>query len=231
MSAVPKSVLAEKEAEELHNGDHLSRQEFHRLYEQTAEDFRAELIGGIVYVASPVGAQHAEFHPMLSAVFTAYAGNTPGVAVGDNGTVLLGEESEPQPDLYLRIVPECGGRSGIEGRYVSGPPELVAEIAHSSRAIDLHRKRDDYRRYGVLEYLVLSLKDSRLRWFDLSADREVFCGPDGIARVRTFPGLWVNAAALMRKDYRLLMDTAQLGLSAPEHGDFVQRLADAKKAH
>ena len=32
----------------------MNREEFHRLYEQTPEGFKAELIGGIVYVASPL---------------------------------------------------------------------------------------------------------------------------------------------------------------------------------
>jgi hypothetical protein len=40
--------------EELHSGDRLSREEFHRLYSEMPEGFRAELIGGIVYVASPL---------------------------------------------------------------------------------------------------------------------------------------------------------------------------------
>ena len=43
---------------QLHSGDRLSREEFHRIYEQMPEDFKAELIGGIVYVASPMRLPH-----------------------------------------------------------------------------------------------------------------------------------------------------------------------------
>jgi Uma2 family endonuclease len=33
---------------------------------------------------------------------------------------------------------------------------MIAEVAHSTRAIDLHQKRLDYQQAGVREYLVLS---------------------------------------------------------------------------
>lgn len=96
---------------ELHNGDRMTQPEFHRLYEQTPEDFRAELIGGIVYVSSPLKRQHGTNHLPLGTLLFAYEGHTPGVECGDNATVELGEWSEPQPDLYLRISPEHGGQS------------------------------------------------------------------------------------------------------------------------
>lgn len=220
-----------KAEEQLHNGDHMSREEFHRLYEKTPEGFKAELIGGIVYVASPLRLRHGTNHPFLSAVFLAYHGSTPGVELGDNTTILLGEEGEPQPDLFLRILPEYGGQSRTsEDDYVDGPPELVAEISHSSRSIDLNAKLRDYRRYGVLEYLVVNLADRRLHWFDLRTGGALTPDADGIARVRCFPGLWIHAEALLAKDYTRLMTTLQQGLATPEHAAFVQRLEDARRA-
>lgn len=228
MSTMPPSPTAETEVAELHNGDHMTREEFHRAYEKTPDGFKAELIGGIVYVASPLKRQHGTNHLPLGSLFFAYEGNTPGVESGDNATVLLGDESEPQPDLFLRILPENGGQSRhTADDYVQGAPELVAEIAHSSRAIDLHEKHDDYRRYGVLEYLVLTLRDQRLRWFDLRADRELGPDAEGIIRVQSFPGLWIDVAALFAKDYRRLMATLNHGLATPEHTAFVHALAAA----
>src|SRR5688500_9896109 len=124
----------------LENGDHMSREEFHRIYEQMPAEFRAELIGGIVFVASPLKQRHGKLHLHLGAVFAAYEARTPGVDAGDNTTVELGDDSEPQPDLNLRILPECGGQSrSTDDDYIAGAPELVAEIALSSRAIDLNR--------------------------------------------------------------------------------------------
>jgi Uma2 family endonuclease len=214
---------------ELHTGDRMTREEFHRIYEQMPEGFRAELIGGIVYVASPLQLRHGTNHLPLGTLFFTYEGNTPGVESGDNTTILLGEEGEPQPDLFLRILPEYGGQSRTTADdYVAGAPELIAEIAHTNRAIDLHAKRDDYTRYGVCEYLVVCLRENRLRWFDLRANQELQPDADGVFRIRTFPGLWIHGEALLAKDYHRLMAALQQGLAMPEHAAFVSRLAAAR---
>jgi Uma2 family endonuclease len=204
----------------------MTREEFHRIYEQMPEGFEAELIGGIVYVASPLKRRHGTNHLPLGTLFFTYESQSPGVESGDNTTILLGEEAEPQPDLYLRILPEFGGQSqSTPDDYVAGPPELIAEIAHSSRAIDLHAKRDDYARHGVLEYLVVCLRERQLRWFDLQANQERLPDADGIFRIRTFPGLWIHGEALLARDYPRLMAALEQGLATPEHAAFVRRLA------
>src|SRR5258708_14134963 len=107
------------------NGDRMTRAEFHRIYETMPEDFRAELIGGIVYVASPLRRRHGTNHLPLGTVLFAYEGNTPGVESGDNTTVILGHESEPQPDLYLRVLPQFAGQAQpTEHDYVEAAPAL-----------------------------------------------------------------------------------------------------------
>jgi Uma2 family endonuclease len=225
-----KTAAPKAPPEELHNGDRMTQPEFHRIYEQMPENFKAELIGGIVYVASPLKRQHDTSHLVWGTVFATYVLNTPGVEAGDNTTILLGEENEPQPDLYMRILPECGGQSRTtKDEYIRGAPELVAEVAVSSRSIDLHGKRDDYRRYGVREYLVLCVREQELRWFDLRADEELVPDADGVIRVHCFPGLWIDMKALLNLDRRLLTVLEQ-GLASPEHAAFVQALAGARAA-
>jgi Uma2 family endonuclease len=231
MTAIPPRVARAMAIPELHNGDHVSREEFHRIYEQMPPNFKAELIGGIVYVASPLSRLHGNPHAMLTTLFGTYAVHTPGVETADNTTVLLGEEGEPQPDLFLRILPECGGQSRTtpDDQYVEGAPELIAEVAHTSRAIELHAKRRDYTRYGVREYLVLSVRDRRMFWFDLRADRELTPDADGIIRVHTFPGLWIDVEAILTKDPRMIAVISQ-GLATPEHAAFVESLTQARAA-
>src|SRR5690348_14283784 len=110
--------------EELHNGDHMSREEFHRVYERMPGDFRAELIGGIVYVAGRVKRSHGTKQAALGALFGMYTLQTAGTEAGSHATVLLGEASEPEPDLFLRILPEHGGQSRTTpDDYVEGAPE------------------------------------------------------------------------------------------------------------
>jgi Uma2 family endonuclease len=215
---------------DLQNGDRMNREEFHRAYERAPRHFRAELIGGIVYVASPLRLRHSNHHAHLGMLFSLYELNTPGTQSGDNATIILGDESEPQPDLFLRILPEFGGRSSTDQHdYVRGAPELIAEVAHSSRSIDLHVKREDYARNGVGEYLVMSLADRRLFWFNLPTSQEWSADPDGIIRVRSFPGFWIDVDALFSVDGKRLIGTLQRGLDSAEHAEFVSRLATAKK--
>ncbi len=213
----------------LHNGDRMSRIEFHRLYRQLPEDVEAELIGGVVFMAAAMRRKHGTNHLPLGTLFFAYESHTPGTESGDNTTILLGDEGEPQPDLLLRVLPEYGGQSATTpDDWLEGPPELVAEIAHSSRSIDLHSKRNDYARYGVREYLVLSLEEPKLYWFDLTKQELLQPDSDGIIRLRTFPGLWIHEAALLAKNFQQLMSTLELGLATQQHADFVARLQAAK---
>jgi Uma2 family endonuclease len=211
---------------ELQNGDCMSREEFHRLYEQTPEGFKAELIGGIVYVASPLYPGHGKPHLHLGAIVAAYEARTPGVDASDNTTILLGSKAEPQPDLYVRILPEFGGQSSTsENECVEGAPELIIEVANSSRAIDLHAKKKDYAKYGVREYLVHCVAEKQLKWFDLSASGELRPDDAEIYRIQSFPGLWINGLALATRDYGKLMATLEAGLASPEHAAFVDKLA------
>jgi Uma2 family endonuclease len=215
---------------ELHSGDQMTRQEFHEIYSRMPESFRAELIGGTVYVASPLGLAHGTSDLLLITAFTLYAARTPGVQASSNATVFLGNDSEPQPDVVLRVLPECGGQSRTTPQgYVDGAPELIAEIAHSSRAIDLGPKRMDYARYGVLEYVVVSLHDQQFQWFHLGKDSELQPGPDGVLKLITFPGLWIDSEALLAQDLGRLQATLERGIASPERSQFAAKLASSRK--
>jgi hypothetical protein len=208
----------------------MKQPEFHRLYEAYPEDVKFELVGGIVYMASPIGRPHGIYHPTLSLVMALYQTETPGVEVADNATAILGEESEPQPDLAMRILPEYGGQSKVNERdYYTGPPELVAEIAHSSRALDMNQKREDYERTGVLEYLVLCVKERELHWFHFPSRRLIRPDRGGIARSRLFPGLWIDVQALMKRDGKRLTAVVQKGMAGRAHAAFVKRLEKARR--
>ena len=60
MATVSKSLppRRQKALPPLENGDHLDQKTFHERYEPMPEDFRAELIGGIVFVSSPLKPRH-----------------------------------------------------------------------------------------------------------------------------------------------------------------------------
>jgi hypothetical protein len=50
----------------------------------------------------------------------------------------------------------------------------------------------------------------------------------GIVRSETFPGLWLDTAALLGFDLPVVLRTLQQGLAAPEHAAFVARLQAAR---
>lgn len=229
--AVPNPIRRSQPTEPifLQNGERMTRAEFHAAYEQTPEDFKAELIEGIVYVASPLRRNHGVHHVFLSTLMGLYWSKTPGVEPGDNCSLFLIDDNEPQPDLYLRVLPEFGGQSRTTpDDYVEGGPELLIEVAISTRSLDLHAKRRVYQQSGVKEYLVAVPLAETMFWFDLEQDREQE-STDGIIRSRQFPGLWLNPTAIWQQNHDAAMATLNQGLASPEHAEFVDRLARQRK--
>ena len=210
---------------ELHDGARMDRKTFHRLYQQTPPDFKAELIGGVVYVASPLKVPHGRHHALLMTWLGTYWSATPGTDLLDNTTAILGDESEPQPDAALRIE---GGTSHVDDDdYLTGPPEFVAEVADSTVRLDLGAKRTDYEREGVAEYLVLALPGRRAVWHardEQGAFVELAPGPDGLLRSRVFTGLWLDAEAFFAGDRGRVLDAVRRGLESPGHAAFVESL-------
>jgi Uma2 family endonuclease len=104
-------------------------------------------------------------------------------------------------------------------------PELVAEVASSSVSYDLNTKLIVYRRNGVREYIVRRVLDREIDWFSLRGRRYVRLPLDktGVYRSEVFPGLWVDAAALVRGDMTSARATLQRGLFSMEHTEFVAR--------
>lgn len=215
--------LPSDESKTLHNGDQMSRSEFHLAYSQMPENYRAELIGGMVFEPSPVSYSHAEYHSELNFILKTYSMKTPGTAVLDNATVMLSEDDEVQPDVTLRLL--HNGRSYItKTDYIEGAPELVAEIAHSSRALDLHLKKDRYALAGVQEYMVLCVRPRKLFWFSLLESTELKPDEDGIIRSIVYPGLWIHQDGLLSDDSALMLQVLERGLSSDEHRRFLEQI-------
>jgi len=207
----------------------MKQPEFHRRYEAFPGDVKFELINGVVYMASPERLRHGKSQPELSGVLWLYKNATPGLDLLDNTTAIIDDDNEPQPDLALRILPEYGGQTREnDEEYQLGIAELVSEIAHSSRSIDLNQKLKLYDRAGAKEYIVVNLEDGLLHWFDFVSAKEIKPGRDGISRSLVFPGLWIDGAALLARTSSRLVEVVQLGLASRAHQAFVKKLARRK---
>lgn len=212
----------------LQSGDRLSRPEFERRYTAEPRIKKAELIEGIVYVASPLRhEQHGKPHSRVMTWLGVYQALTPGVDLSDAPTVRLDLENEPQPDAVLFIESHAGGQTKISrDGYIEGAPELVVEIAASSAAIDTGSKKHVYQRNSVLEYVIWQSYENRLEWFWLT-DGEyqlLSADSDGVIRSRVFPGLWLAVDSLLSNQMIQVLEILQSGIQSPEHKAFVANL-------
>ena len=120
-------------------GERLDQKTFHERYKAMPPGVRAELIGGVVYMPSPLKSRHGRSHQRMNIWLGLYHLATAGTDILDNATSILSESSEPQPDAALGILPECGGQTHDDDEgYPTGAPELIMEVALSSAAYDLH---------------------------------------------------------------------------------------------
>ena len=223
--------IAEQSVRPLSSGAKLSREEFLRLWEAHPEIKRAELLGGVVFMPSPLLVSHGDKDCEAAGWTFHYRAHTPGTACGTNTTSFILDDS-PQPDVNLRILPEFGGGSWLEQGYLAGVPEMFTEICVSSVAYDLHEKLELYQAARIPEYLAILVKEREIRWHILENGVYQLLPPDadGIHRSRVFPGLWLDGVALLAGDGARLLAKLDEGLRSPEHQAFVEKLARNRRA-
>src|ERR1700722_17911465 len=127
--------IVEHPVTSLEPGDKLTREEFLRRWELLPEITTAELIDGVVYMPSPVSLDHSLMVKELLYWVIRYVKATPFCQSASNTTWLM-NESAPQPDAFLRLLPQHGGQSQIDGKYPAGAPELAVEVAFSTADYD-----------------------------------------------------------------------------------------------
>ena len=161
---------------------------------------KAELVEGVVYLPSPV---HLDQLGSPQAALVGWLWNywafTPGVRVGDNSTVRLDLDNEPQPDALMIREPSHGGRVVIGPRgYVealrswsekSRPQAPASTCTPSCGSTVATRSRS-----------TSSGASRTRRWTGSSCVREIYaCLPltaAGVYRSEVFRGLWLDPVAL-----------------------------------
>src|SRR4030081_660453 len=84
----------------LEAGDKLTRGEFLHRWEQHPEIKFAELIGGIVYMPSPLSLLHGATDYFAGGWLWVYQAHTPGTEGGSNVTTMMEDDETPQPDEF-----------------------------------------------------------------------------------------------------------------------------------
>ena len=185
----------------LEHGERLSLAEFLWRWEQMPELKNAELIEGIVYLASPVSRIHWVFDRLFHAWLHRYLEVVEGFEIAPNPTCLL-EGNAFQPDIAL-----CRLRPGEEYNYIETAPELIVEISNSTRSLDLGPKLAGYRTAGVKEYIAVLVKSKRVEWRVLAGSAYRLLQPDaaGLIHSPSFPGLILDIGAVFPPDIKRMM--------------------------
>ena len=133
---------------------------------------RAELVGGVVYMPSPMRRDHGTEGRIVAGWLFYYQLKTPGVEGADGATVKLDQQGEPQPDCQLHIAPELGGQIRYD------PERLFCRAPGAGRRdrplqprLRPGSKKADYERAGVQEYVVVELDPDQIHWFIRRDDR------------------------------------------------------------
>ena len=152
----------------------ISIDDYHRMAADGlfAEDDRVELIDGEIVEMTAIGNPHASGVRRLADHLSTSLGR--GVLVDVQNPLLLGDWSEPQPDLT--VLPRR------DDYYLSAAPTaldalLVVEIADSSVAYDRKVKSHLYARHEIREFWLLDLPGKVLEIYRRP-------GPDGYREVR-----------------------------------------------
>jgi Uma2 family endonuclease len=225
--AAPKLPIGTDRVFPLENGDRLDAAEFERRYDAMPHLKKAELIRGIVYMGSPVRIDfHGQPHADLLGWLSIYRFATPHVGSGDNSTMRLDDKNQPQPDACLFIDSAHGGQSRVNNGYLTGAPELVAEVSSSTVSFDTHWKKEVYAEFGVREYLIWRVLDQEIDWWKLrdGVYESLPIDAAGIVRSEVFPGLWLATAALIEARLSDVQAVLARGLADPSHAAFVAKL-------
>ena len=182
---------------DLYQRHRLTVHDFHRMGETgiLPVEGRLELIEGEIIAMAPIGSRHAAIVKQLNTLFVRAAGARFIVSVQD--PIILGEHSEPEPDLAL-IQPR-------DDFYALALPRadevlLIVEVADTTLRYDREIKIPLYARHGIPEVWLIDVDGRTLTVFETPADgryrNERRVRPSGALAPKALPGVEVDLSRL-----------------------------------
>ncbi len=158
---------------------------------------KADLLDGMIYMASPDSRAAAEVNTFLTSLLCLFVDRRKlGQIYGPRSAFRLSDTYAPEPDLAF--VPQ--DRFHLwEGAIFKGAPDLAIEIiAPDSVNRDTVVKRDVYERAGVKEYWMVHILDARCTFLRLDGKkyRDVTPESGSVFRSEAVPGFWLDPAWL-----------------------------------
>ncbi len=184
-----------------------------RMY--TVEDFyllvedgqKADLIDGVIYLASPDTEISDDLNSFLLTLLRTYTRQRTGGRVsGSRFCYRLGPHNAPEPDVAWVSARRLKAIVKPKGGF--GPPDLAIEIvARDSRSRDYVKKRRLYETSGVSEYWIIDpLKDHYEFLYLVEGVYRPIPIEGGVVRSHVVPGFWLDVVWLQSRPLPLESD-------------------------
>jgi Uma2 family endonuclease len=176
--------------------DLISVEEFYRL---VPDGQKADLIEGVIYMASPDSLRANELTLFISWLFKGFieVRGIGGKVVFSRYACRLSESSAPEPDVaYVR--PERVGL--VESGGMRGGPDIAVEVvSRESRHRDYDDTRRLYEEAGVAEYWIIDPVQQRVEFLVLEEDRYRLAPleQNRLFRSRALSGFWIDVDWLL----------------------------------
>lgn len=156
-------------------------------------DQKADLIDGVIYMASPENTEANDLFCWLLTLLRLYAEEKNlGRVLGQRVALRLEDRNGPEPDI-LFVKEENADR--IQRGHILGPVDLAIEIVTPDSAQrDYEEKRNQYEQHGIFEYWIVDEELQTVTALRLSAKgkyREVK-PVKGILHSTSLPGFWLR---------------------------------------
>lgn len=191
---------------------------FEDFLELVPDGMKADLLDGVIYMASPDNTEASDLLTWLAFVIVGF------VTERDLGRIYLlrvayriTSKRGPEPDLgFVPKRLEATRRRG----YIDGPPAFAIEIVSpDSVARDYIEKRTTYEQAGVQEYWILDPDDQRVTFLRLHGGRYHEVKPvANIIESEAIPGLALDVRWLLSDDRPRPYEVLQGLLSQPRRG-------------
>lgn len=170
---------------------------FAEFLELVHSDQKADLIDGVIYLASPENIEHNNLLFWLGTIMRQYVEERRlGMATVNKVAFHLSDHTAPEPDL---AVVRTERLSIVRHGYVDGPPDVAVEIVSAdSVERDYEDKRKRYEEAGVWEYWILDPDEQSATFLvrrQPTAGGFVEAALDGtVFRSTALPGFWLDVA-------------------------------------
>jgi Uma2 family endonuclease len=167
---------------------------------------KADLIDGVIYMASPENLDANKLFMWLGGLMTVYVDTRGlGTVLGSRVAFRLGDLGGPEPDLaFVRTDRLHLLRRG----YVDGPPDLAVEIVSpESVERDYERKRKQYETFGVPEYWIVDEIQQKVILLRLAGEEYREVRPrKGELTSKVLEGFWLRPEWLWQEPRPKMMD-------------------------